>query len=1512
MINIFKPIKNCRMRKNSTNSGSGYMLWGVVLLFGVASLASAQTAAPIDADGDGLIDINSIERLHNIRYNLDGSSLKTSATDSGTMCGTGGQSTCSGYELTRTLDFADAASYAGNAINAAWRPNNANPDNATNSGWAPIGSCNGDADGRTGVCGDGDDAPFNAIFEGNGFTIRNLYSRNSTLSDGNAVGLFSITGATATIRGLGVVDGALYGGTDDSDYVGALVGRNNGTITASYAVATVGGEGALDSVGTLVGWNNGNIAASYSSGSAYGDSGALDSVGGLVGYNFGTITASYTYATADGGNGVGDRVGGLVGYNNGTIATSYATGNTTGGNDSRDHVGGLVGINAGTITASYAIGTVDGSGGNNNFVGYLAGGNAGTINASYGFGALHNGRIVTVVTADNRLGGVAGIAMGSGAGANGARFLTAADVGAAWDDTDSNSVGAWDFGNNNQIPVLRYADYDGVNADYGCGTTTGAIATIPARVPDSTGGTVGVTCGRTLLPGQTFAVASARRANPIDIDGDGLIDIHSLDRLHNIRYNLNGTSYTVGADDTAISVRCGVDFNTNCKGYELIRNLDFASAHSYERGVVNDTWYPTSSADAGWQPIGDDSAGFNTVFEGNGHTISNLHVRYGEAAGLFGYTDSAAVIRSVGVVSGTVTGNVLREDTIADADSTSVKDQGGKSAIVNGRVLQLQNNASGSSRPEIRDISRMIETVTRFEYAGGLVGNNGGTIIASYARVNVSGGDADDTVNDIIDIDFTGLDPANAHLTGTNVDFADIEFTDIDLSGIDLTDIVVMRTSEHVGGLVGYNSGTITASYAGGTVDGTEGDDNRVGGLVGQNSGTITASYATGTADGGAGDNDSVGGLVGINNSVGVSAGISDLSGTITASYAIGNVTGGDGLNDNVGGLVGISVFDTITASYANGDVDGGGDGANLVGALIGNGNSSGTITASYGFGTLTNGSGGIHNSPGNRPDGVPGIGSGIDNASRFLTAANTGRAWNSTSNNTMNAWDFGTDGQIPTLRYADYDGVNADYGCGTTTGNVATIPNSVPTTNRPTTIICGTTLLTGQTLTITVDPVDTDGDGLIEISSLEQLDNIRHNLAGNSYKTSADDSGTMCGTDGASVCTGYELTRSLDFADASSYGRSEVNQNWRPESGTPANSGWNPIGDADNGFNAIFEGNAFTISNLYSRGAGTVGLFGQTNSNAVIRSLGMVDSNLYGDNDDDYSVSIGALVGNNRGAIIATYASEGKVYGSGADSDRVGGLVGNNRGVIIASYVSNGDVNGGSGASDDVGTLVGINNSASGRNGTIIASYATGRANGGSGRNDSVGGLVGRNSGTVTASYTFANASGENGHNDTVGGLIGANNGTITASYATGNANGGHGNNDKVGALAGRSRGTIVASYGFGARQDAEIVGVDDSGERPSSILSRGRGLLDAISLTAANTGTVWDSASNSTMDAWDFTTPLGPTLRYADYDGSNNRHGCGSNSSARYVIPDTVPTLNGSIPVVCGSTSLSGLSQQ
>ncbi|MNX62745.1 hypothetical protein D3C86_937210 [compost metagenome] len=110
-----------------------------------------------------------------------------------------------------------------------------------------------------------------------------------------------------------------------------------------------------------------------------------------------------------------------------------------------------------------------------------------------------------------------------------------------------------------------------------------------------------------------------------------------------------------------------------------------------------------------------------------------------------------------------------------------------------------------------------------------------------------------------------------------------------------------------------------------------------LGGLVGGSSGTITQSYATGTVSGGARAR-ILGGLVGQ----------SQLTSTIHQSYAAGAVIGGNNAR-LLGGLVGVIVNGTaISQSYAAGAVSGG-TGALELGGLVGrNQGGTGTITDSY------------------------------------------------------------------------------------------------------------------------------------------------------------------------------------------------------------------------------------------------------------------------------------------------------------------------------------------------------------------------------------------------------------------------------------------------------------------------------------------------------------------------------------------------------------------------------------
>ena len=512
----------------------------------------------VDIDNDGLIEINNLDMLNNIRNNLAGTSLKTSGSDpeyffgaptaaqameTGYMCA--GRTppppnNLCGYELTQDLDFTTPGHYASGEINTAWRPTDSGGavitdtamiNTARNAGFPGFGADRIVGSGT--LTGGG----FGGIFEGNGHTINNLYTRN-LLSTGGVrwyVALFRTVHGSAIIRNIGVTNVHVYGANGDdraaglvggnfgatiiashasgtvdggpgSNRVGGLVADNGtGSIIASHAnVAVSAGAGTENNLGGLVGiMGTGTITASYATGNVNGAGTQNDRAGGLIGYNGGTVTASYATGMVNGGGGNTDYAGGLAGYNGRIIAASYATGDPNGGAGTDDHVGGLVGHNEGRITASYATGDPNGGDGTGDRVGLLAGrvfGIYGVITESYAFGTSSNGET----------DGHDGSAKPSGVTTNPqplqveSSATTATYAGASWNNASTSftigtitlvfgTLGAWNFGTTEQDPALVYADYDGTSSgiDY--------CSMYPATL---LGTSTTLTCGSTLLPGQ--------------------------------------------------------------------------------------------------------------------------------------------------------------------------------------------------------------------------------------------------------------------------------------------------------------------------------------------------------------------------------------------------------------------------------------------------------------------------------------------------------------------------------------------------------------------------------------------------------------------------------------------------------------------------------------------------------------------------------------------------------------------------------------------------------------------------------------------------------------------------------------------------------------------------------------------------------------------------------------------------------------------------------------------------
>ena len=552
----------------------------------------------------------------------------------------------------------------------------------------------------------------------------------------------------------------------------------------------------------------------------------------------------------------------------------------------------------------------------------------------------------------------------------------------------------------------------------------------------------------------------------------------------------------------------------------------------------------------------------------------------------------------------------------------------------------------------------------------------------------------------------------------------------------------------------------------------TNSHQSAAGSIAGVNQGTITSSYATGSVAGSA----VTGGLVGLN-----------LFGTVQASFSAAAVSlvVGDAA---AGGLVGQNLLGHIKASYASGSVS-----ANAIKALAGGlvGVNQGSITASYARGPVT--ASGLGSVKGGlaaydlgaetfsywdtETTGITG-GRGLGQPSSHLKAP-TGYTgiyanWNIDLDGVAggdNPWHFGHGRHYPILIYGDIKSAPQERDYDTDDNHRIEI----------------TTL---EQLNAIRWDLNTDG----VVAATDQA-----NYAA-AFPALTAGMGCPDGADADTTpdpCTGYELMLDLDF-DTDGSGGIDAADGFHWNTGR----GWSPIGSATAPFTGQFYGNDNAIANLYINQTqpARVGLFGEVSSTGLVDGVNLRAVNLRvqdgprigalaGVNAGTIKASsstgrinaavmsatiyAGGLVGSNTGSITASYAkvavegaasaagglaghngSAGRIIASyshfspiltSRNSAYLGGLVGHNQGAITAAYSLNPVKATGSTAS--VGGLVGYNQrvtSTSTTQGTITAAYALGPVVA-TGTTPSAGGLVGKNSsGTAANSYWATKTSGQ------------------------------------------------------------------------------------------------------------------------------------------------------------------------
>ncbi len=757
-------------------------------LFLAPTPAQAQTPpAHYDTDDDGLLEVHTLAQLNAIRWDLDGNGDPSSnrndyfaAFPSGdgatTACPDG--TTCNGYELMADLDFDTGT--AGDRTDDTYYNGGA--------GWATIGS---DTPAN-------DSSRYNAVFDGNGNTISNLFINRPSTND---VGLFGSIGSRGEVRNLGLDDASVTG----QKWVGALVGPNYGTVVRSYATGAVaGGES--------------------------GNANATAPVGGLVGFLNRSATIATSYAVVEVSN-ISNGTGGLVGRSNGSIIASYATGPVRA--RARDvHAAGLVGgvASNATVEASYATGAV-------------AHPNKGLF-GSFATGASVTNSYFDTETSGQVEGGIfrRGTAeLQSPTGYHG--------IYSGWNvDLDGDSAGddPWDFGTSSQYPALKVdfnGDGDATWQEFGyqvreapsftkvfvglgpasvslewnavtnpwrsqrpAPTVSYALYRDGTQIAPAEGQTSTWTTyvDSTVTGGQDYAFQVAALVNGVpahwgnveditvsrDRNNNDLIDIDTQAQLNAIRYDLDGDGEPSGGNESAYfaafpsgeGATTACPSGSTCRGYDLLDDMTLSG---------------------NWTPIGGNVPGnsenpyfpgennvFTATFDGKDNTISGLRISRGSSTmvGLFGATGGDAIIR-----------NVCLEN-------------------VNVRGLEAVGALAGYNRGDVND-SCSTGQVAGNAMVGGLVGWNRGqdaTIWASYSQANVTGFNTTDASGPVWSTQLGGLvgqnggAVQNTYATGT-------------VTGV-----------SHVAGLAGsvWNDGLIENSYSIGPVSSEKGWP-LVGGLVG-------------------------------------------------------------------------------------------------------------------------------------------------------------------------------------------------------------------------------------------------------------------------------------------------------------------------------------------------------------------------------------------------------------------------------------------------------------------------------------------------------------------------------------------------------------------------------------------------------------------------------------------------------------------------------------------------------
>lgn len=741
-----------------------------------------------------------------------------------------------------------------------------------------------DADGKStyNTIGRGNTA-FTGTFDGDGHTIVGLQAKG---------GIFGKLGSGAVVKNINIAS-SVFTGNNIGDSVGAVAAENNG--------------GSISGI------------------SGYGNTikGSGGSIGGLVGKNYGDISNSNDHSTVIAG--AGTVAGGIAGVNGtnagigGTIDNVQSNSAVTTGdleeNQYADNLGGIVGKNELSLN-TYNINNVSAHGvtgktGNTKTSGGIVGTNEGIISNAYNESIIHG---------SENIGGVAG---NNGTQASNPKMAELNDVANAVEiigDAGSQNVGGL-------VGMQEHATTNqgrNTGAITGCTNVGGMVGYNKAdsylknleNSPQATitgityvGGIAGVNEGEISADNQLNLVNSGKIYGWENVGGIAGKNSGKIDNVNsNINlYVIDETTRNALKGNTVITPNAQFFGGVTGENVGIITNatnrarVDAAQA-SYVGGIVGRN---TSEGGKVGQLLGMGNSNEGFVIGKNyvGGVIGKNEVAItGTSEQSVGIVNSGTVIALAGGAGG-----IIGENS-ADITHVIMKNEG-----------EVHGNAS-------------IEGSTEENGTGGIIGVNGykadgtGANISNSSLMNRVNGNVSGVANvgGIIGINhgvITGGRDANNNYYKYQI----YNNGTIQAGSYNATNgTITAFAGENIGGLLGNNSGTLTAGYNTGVVKAEQ--SSNVGGIAGTNSGTLDQVFNS---------------VVTVTKT---ETGATDANGRKLYNYTYtdgGAISGAS----NVGGIVGSNTAEgQLSNAYSTTAVAGNSNVANIVG------NNEGQVSNIYGY----------------------------------------------------------------------------------------------------------------------------------------------------------------------------------------------------------------------------------------------------------------------------------------------------------------------------------------------------------------------------------------------------------------------------------------------------------------------------------------------------------------------------------------------------------------------------------